>query len=174
MSWYLKNMFCMTILIYKSDSVKIYDTLLPNETFWGQSGLHYLKENQSVEFSGSLTFCVRFRYIKFTYASSLWDIKEPGSWVRFFQSKTEYPRTFMFFGNGWSEAHTSLIIKDPILEEFNVWHMNMWQHLCFAYHKTLSHVSLVKVSFLYSYIPLCQMNIHTRKVKYWKHSWHFC
>ena len=149
MSWYFKNtiMFYVTILICKSDSLKIYDTLLPNETFWGQSGLHYLKENQSVEFSGSLTFCVRFRCIKFTYESSLWDIKEPGSWVRFFQSKTEYPRTFMFFGNSWSEAQTSFIIKDPILEEFNVWHMNMWQHLCFAYNKTLSHVSLVKVSF---------------------------
>ena len=62
----------MTILIYKSDSVKIYDTLLPNETFWGQSGLHYLKENQSVEFSGSLTFCVRFRYHTWAEGGGSW------------------------------------------------------------------------------------------------------
>ena len=153
MSWYFKNtfIFCLTILICKSDSLKIYDTLLPNETFWGQSGLHYLKENQSVQFSGSLTFCVRFRYTRFLITSALWDIKEPGSWVNFFKLIAEYPRTFMMFGNNWSEAHKWFIIKDPILEEFNVWHMNMWQHLCFAYHKTLSHVSLVKVSLLYSF-----------------------
>ena len=65
-----------SLLISKSGAIKVFDTLLPNETYWGQSGLHYLKENQSVEFSESLTFCVRFRYRRFPSTSSLWHIKE--------------------------------------------------------------------------------------------------
>ena len=135
------------ISISKSGAIKVYDTLLPNETFWGQSGLHYLKEDQSVQFSGSLTFCVRFRYQRFVFESFLWNVKVPGSWVQFISLRLEYPRTFFLFGNVWSEAHKWFIIKDPILDEFNVWTMSRWTHLCFAFNKTRSHVSLVKVIF---------------------------
>ena len=59
-----------------------------------------------------------------------------------------YSRTFVTFGNNWSDATKDFIIKDPILETFNIWTMNRWTHLGFAFEKTTGHVSLVKVIFL--------------------------
>ena len=108
------------LLIESCFALKVYDSNFLNETFWGKSGLHFLKEDLSIELSGSLTFCVRFRFERFDWNSVLWDIRKPNDWVKFFQLRTEYRKTLAYFGNFWGPAQSICTIKDLETEEFNI------------------------------------------------------
>ena len=139
------EMKLILLLIESCFALKVYDSNFPNETFWGISGLHFLKEDLSVELSGSLTFCVRFRFERFDWNSVLWDIRKPNDWVKFFQLRTEYRKTLAYFGNFWGPAQSICTIKDLKTEEFNIWRPTRWHHVCYAYDKYVSHIALIKV-----------------------------
>ena len=141
----MKVQTLLTILSVKiSDSLKVYHALLPNETFWAQSGLHFQNANQNIVISGSVTFCVRFRFQELSWSTRLWEIKEPGS-NAFMWLSPNYPTTFFFFGQSASGETFNQVLKDPGKDTFILWFLNTWHQMCFSFDKSLSFIRLIKV-----------------------------
>ena len=88
-----------------------------------------------------------FKFQKLGWNTKLWDIKEPGSWVTFLWLSPNYPVTFLFFGNTWKNpGHSNWILKDPKKNQFHIWYLNKWHHLCLSYESETNFISMVKVS----------------------------
>ena len=142
----MKVQTLLTILSVKiSDSLKVYHALLPNETVWKQSGLHFQKENQNIVISGSVTFCVRFRFQELSWSTKLWEIKKPNS-NAFMWLSPRYPETFFFFGQSINGETFNQVLKDPERNTFILWFLNTWHHMCFSFDKSLSFTRFIKVS----------------------------
>ena len=149
-------LFLILFLINSTISLKAYRSIaVVNDTLvkTRQHGLHYLKQNQTATFTHSVTFCLRFNYQRLGVDARIWEIREPGSWVRFLFLSAEYPATWLIFGNNHRQnAHSNWLLHDPITNDFNIWRMNTWHSLCIAYNKKTSHIAVVKVSSI-SYLP---------------------
>ena len=130
-----------------SSALKVYHSLLPVDSDSGLAGLHYLKQNQSVSFTNSLTYCLRFKYQKLGDQSFIWFIGEPGSWVNSMILRAQYPATWFLFGPTYQHfGHSNWIVKDPITNEFDIWRTNNWHHLCISYDKVNNLLSMTKVN----------------------------
>ena len=141
----MKVQTLLTILSVKiSDSLKVYHALLPNETLWAQSGLHFQNANQNIVISGSVTFCVRFRFQELSWSTRLWEIKKPNS-NAFMWLSPNYPTTFFFFGQSESGETFNQVLKDPGKDTFILWFLNTWHQMCFSFDKRLSFIRLIKV-----------------------------
>ena len=108
--------------------LKVFKTVLHNEFNFLQTGLHYIKDYENPELSGSLTICSRFNFKKFSWFARLWDIKTPNNLATFLWLSPNYPLTFFIFGDNFH-----YVVKDPKTEEFNVWYVQRWHHICFAF-----------------------------------------
>ena len=141
--------FMVTILNFSnfSWSLKVYHSLLPVDSDSGLAGLHYLKQNQSVSFTNSLTYCLRFKYQKLGEQAFIWYIGAPGSWVYLMKLSAAYPATWFHFGPTYQDmGYSNWILKDPIKNQFDIWYTNKWQHLCIAYDNVNNSLTITKVN----------------------------
>ena len=122
-------------------SLKVLKTVLHNELNFPQTGLHYIKDYENPELSGSLTICSRFNFKKFSWFARLWDIKTPNNLATFLWLSPNYPLTFFIFGDNFH-----YVVKDPKTEEFNVWYVQRWHHICFAFDQRSTQFAFIKVS----------------------------
>ena len=143
---FFKNMCCPFLLILNATTtlaLKVYKNV-PNENPGAQSGLHFLKTNQNIVISGSVSFCVRFRFQELSWSTRLWEIKKPNS-NAFMWLSPNHPTTFFFFGQSESGETFNQVLKDPGKDTFILWFLNTWHQMCFSFDKSLSFIRLIKV-----------------------------
>ena len=134
--------FFLIVITNSIFALKVYKALLPNETLWAQSGLHFIKGTEKFNASHSLTFCVRFKFKELNWSARLWEIKVPDEVLSFMWMSPRYPATYFFFG---SEGG-NWILKDLENETFILWHPYRWHHMCFGFEQDTGYVILAKVS----------------------------
>ena len=156
---FFKNMSCPFLLILNATTtlaLKVYKNV-PNENPGAQSGLHFLKTNQNIVISGSVSFCVRFRFQELSWSTRLWEIKKPNTKITnaFMWLSPNYPTTFFFFGQSASGETLNQVLKDPGKNTFILWFLNTWHQMCFSFDKSLSFIRLVKVGQIIFIISFC-------------------
>ena len=114
----------------------------------GLSGLKYIHSNQNVMSTNSLTVCGRFNYKRLGTKSVIFDLDNNLA-TSYLSLSMGYPYSFINFGN-YDENHiatTSNLLTNPKTDEFIIWYINKWHHICFSYSKSNSFVSFVKVRY---------------------------
>ena len=127
-------------------SLKIYRSNVPIGKS-GLSGLKYIHSNQNVMSTNSLTVCGRFNYKRLGTKSVIFDLDNNLA-TSYLSLSMGYPYSFINFGN-YDENHiatTSNLLTNPKTDEFIIWYINKWHHICFAHNSITSHIAFIKVS----------------------------
>ena len=137
-------------LIPTTISLKIYKSKLVVPNIEMISGLVYKKNiQQNIFVSNNFATCVRVKMKRLALdKSAIILLIEDSNNKKFLKLFARYPATWFKFGNPYL---SSWIIYDPALNDYGLWNINTWHHICFSYRKLDSYTSFVKVSKILKY-----------------------
>ena len=121
------------------------------------SGLHFLNNQNPAKFSQSFGLCLRFNFKKLGKSSDITKptiiyIPNPHSKKSFVRLRAEYEGTWFHLGNYERQnAFSNWVLFEPPDNFYLIWSANKWHHLCFAFEKSTSFVTLVKVFLSYHF-----------------------
>ena len=151
MQTFIKLIFLF--LMTNAIALKIYKSNIANNGEKIINGLHYKRqENENPILTNSLTTCIRFNLKKLGPLNNpghIWNPtplihipKNESSW--FLGILAGYPNSRIFL-NG-TTSFLNMILHDLDNDNYLIWKLYTWHHICFSYSETNSQIRFVKVS----------------------------
>ena len=116
------------------------------------SGLHYSNPSNKVLETHDFSACIRFNYKRLGITSAdARIITIPNPKIvdlsrLFLKTYARYDATWFDFGNYEKvNGFSSFVIKNVYRDDFQIWSIDRWHHMCLAFDKKTFKVILVKV-----------------------------
>ena len=144
---YFSEILILTFFLQFQSALKlvVVKSLEPLETpdpIWGLNLIPESIDTSNISFNKGITFCGRFYFHRFpSYLKTLVKMgpQEP-------TGPESLPLEFLVFFIGYPMIYLGGIWFVINEDRSKIWHTNTWQHICLAFDRKNSHVTLIIVS----------------------------
>ena len=147
MSYFSKILILTFLLQFRSAlTLVVVKSLEPLETpdpIWGLNLIPESIDTWNISFNKGITFCGRFYFHRFP--SKLMPLVKMGP-HELTAAPESLPMNFLVFFIGYPMIYLGGIWFVINEDRSKIWHTNTWQHICLAFDRKTSHVTLIIVS----------------------------